>query len=351
MAKAEIKALPFEIAGEKIPPGERRTIDLPSPGLYTHTQMRMPVQVVHGKGPGPVVFISAAVHGDEINGVEIIRRLLRTPAIRRLRGTLVAVPIVNVFGFEQRSRYLPDRRDLNRSMPGSERGSLAGRMSNLFFQEIVRRCDVGIDLHTAAIHRDNLPQLRVDLDDPVLRPLAEAFGTPVLLHSGFLDGSLRYAAAQEHIPVMVYEAGEALRFDEVAIRIGLRGIVQVLRHLGMLSKVKHRVKPAVILRSSTWVRANQSGILRTQVPMGAAVSEGDVLGVIADPFGENESNVEATVNGVVIGRANLPLVMEGEALFHIGRTKKADAVSEHLEAVQAQIDPAPRNGDLEPPIV
>jgi len=346
-----MKALPFQVAGITVAPGDRRTIDLPSPGLYTHTQMRMPIQVVHGKRPGPVVFVSAAVHGDEINGVEIIRRLLRVPALNKLRGTLLAVPIVNVFGFEQRSRYLPDRRDLNRFMPGSEHGSLASRVSNLFFDEIVRRSDVGIDLHTAAIHRDNLPQLRVNLDDPILRPLAEAFGTPVLLHSGYLDGSLRYAASQEHIPVIVYEAGEALRFDEVAIRIGVRGIIQVFRQLGMLPMIRHKAKPAAILRSSTWVRAGQSGILRTLAPMGAAVSAGDVLGVIADPFGENESNVEAPVNGVIIGRANLPLVMEGEALFHIGRTKKADAVGEHLDEVQATIEPPFSEGNHEPPIV
>jgi predicted deacylase len=346
-----MKATRFRINGTHISPGVSCTIDLPSPGLYSHTQVRMPVQVVHGKRAGPVVFVSAAVHGDEINGVEIIRRLLRTPALRRLSGTLLAVPIVNVFGFEQRSRYLPDRRDLNRSMPGSEHGSLASRISHLFFREIVRRSDVGIDLHTAAIHRDNLPQLRVNLDDPILRPLAEAFGTPVLLHSGFLEGSLRNAAAREHIPIMVYEAGEALRFDEVAIRIGVRGILQVLRKLGMLPKVRHKVKPAAILRSSSWVRADQSGILRAQVPMGGAVSAGDVLGVISDPFGENESNVLASANGVVIGRSNLPLVMEGEALFHIGRTSKADAVGEHMEAVHAEIEPAADLMDEERPIV
>ena len=346
-----MKAKPFRIAGATIAPGERRTIELPSPGLYSHTRMRMPVQVVHGKRPGPVVFISAAVHGDEINGVEIIRRLLREPLMNNLRGTILAVPIVNVFGFEQRSRYLPDRRDLNRFMPGSEHGSLASRIANLFFAEIVRRSDLGIDLHTAAIHRDNLPQLRVNLEDPILRPLAEAFGTPVILHSGYMQGSLRYAASEEHIPVIVYEAGEALRFDEVAIRIGLRGIIQVLRQLGMLRNVRHKAKPAAVLRSSTWVRASQSGILRTLMPLGAAVSTGNVLGVIADPFGENEINVEAPFNGVIIGRANLPLVMEGEALFHIGRTRKADAVGEHLEAVQAEIEPSLTENNLEPPIV
>lgn len=346
-----MSAEPFRLNGNNIGPGARRTVDITIGGLYTHTPVTMPVQVVHGKKPGPVVFVSAALHGDEINGVEIIRRLLRMPALKHLKGTLLAIPIVNVFGFHQRSRYLPDRRDLNRFMPGSEHGSLASRINHVFFDRIVRRCDLGIDLHTAAIHRDNLPQLRVNLDDPILRPLAEAFGTPVLLHSGYLDGSLRWAAAQEGIPVVVYEAGEALRFNEVAIRIGLHGIVQMLRQLGMLSRTRHKVKPAAVLRSSVWVRAGRSGILRTLVPLGAAVSTGDVLGIISDPFGEVETAVEARADGVVIGRSNLPLVMEGEALFHIGRTKKADAVGEHLEAVQAEIEPSLSDFDAEPPIV
>jgi len=346
-----VKQAPFEIDGNRVKPGQRYVVDLPIGGLYTHTPVTMPVQVVHGRKAGPVVFVSAALHGDEINGVEIIRRLLRLPSLARLRGTLLAVPIVNVFGFHQRSRYLPDRRDLNRFMPGSEHGSLASRLAQVFFHEIVRRSDVGIDLHTAAIHRDNLPQLRVNLDDPILRPLAETFGTPVLLHSGYLEGSLRHAAALEGIPVMVYEAGEALRFDEVAIRIGLRGIVQVLRQLGMLPKARIKARPAAILRSSTWVRAQRSGILRTLVPMGAALSRGDTLGVIADPFGENETPVLASSDGVVIGRTNLPLVMEGEALFHIGRTKQASAVGEHLDAVQAGIGPPESEADEEPPIV
>jgi predicted deacylase len=346
-----MKQAPFEFGGDRIAAGERRIVDLPVGGLYTHTPVTMPVQVVHGRKPGPVVFVSAALHGDEINGVEVIRRLLRMGAMRHLKGTLLAVPIVNVFGFHQRSRYLPDRRDLNRYMPGSEHGSLASRLGHVFFREVVRRSDVGIDLHTAAIHRDNLPQLRVNLDDPILRPLAEAFGTPVLLHSGYLEGSLRYAASLEKVPVMVYEAGEALRFDEVAIRIGVHGVVQVLRQLGMLPKTRHKSRPATILRSSAWVRAQRSGILRALVPMGAAVSKGDTLGVIGDPFGENETNVLAGIDGVVIGRTNLPLVMEGEALFHIGRTKNAAAIGEHLEAVQAEINPPELDADEEPPIV
>jgi predicted deacylase len=221
----------------------------------------------------------------------------------------------------------------------------------VFFHQIVAQADVGIDLHTAAVHRDNLPQIRADLDNPILEPLARAFGAPVLLHSGLLDGSLRKAAAEQGIPVMVYEAGEALRFDELSIRIGVRGVTNVLRRLGMLPAHKKEPKPATVLRSTTWVRAEQSGILRAAVRLGAGVQKGDVLGVISDPFGETEAQVVTPVSGVVIGRMNMPLVYGGEALFHIGRTQKASRVEGHLEALQATIsDPLPELPE-EPPIV
>ena len=342
---------PFALAGTAVRPGGRATLEIPLAGLYTHTPVTMPAQVVHGRRDGPVVFVSGAVHGDEINGVEIIRRLLRSPLLRRLQGTLVAVPIVNVYGFHNRSRYLPDRRDLNRAFPGFHQGSLASRLAHTFMDTVVRAADVGIDLHTAAINRDNLPQIRADLNDPVLAPLARGFGAPVLLHSASPEGSLRRAAAEAGIPVMVYEAGEALRFDETAIRIGLRGVVNVLRALGMLPKPKRAPRTTAVLRTSTWVRAGQSGILRTQVALGAAVEEGSTMGVVADPFGEREDAITAPFCGVVIGRSNLPLVFEGEGVFHVGRSNQAEDLEGRLEAAQARVEePAPEFVD-EPPIV
>ncbi|MCB1728563.1 MAG: succinylglutamate desuccinylase/aspartoacylase family protein, partial [Gammaproteobacteria bacterium] len=183
----------FPIGGQLVPAATRRSVNLSLPGLYTNDPVSMPVHVIHGRHEGPIVFVSAAVHGDEINGVEIIRRLLRLPQMKRLYGTLLAVPIVNVFGFHNRSRYLPDRRDLNRSFPGNVSGSMAGRLGHVFMSEIVRRADFGIDLHTAAVHRDNLPQIRADINDPILEPLAKAFSAPVLLHSAAPAGSLRGA--------------------------------------------------------------------------------------------------------------------------------------------------------------
>ncbi len=310
------------INGVTFSPGTSTTVELPVGRLYTHAPMTMPVHVIRGKKSGPRLFVSAAIHGDEINGVEIIRRLLKLPVLKRLRGTVIAVPIVNVHGLINHSRYLPDRRDLNRSFPGTEKGSLAARLAYLFMQEIVSQSTHGIDLHTGALHRDNLPQIRANLDDEETDKLARAFDVPVIISSNLRDGSLREAAAEYGIPMLLYEAGEALRFDEVSIRAGVKGIVNVMRTLEMLppsrSKSKKHVEP-VVARSSSWVRAPDSGILRAMVPLGSRVKKDTLLGMVADPFGESEASVIASFNGIVIGRTNLPLVNEGDALFHIAR--------------------------------
>lgn len=325
----------FDISSQTVKPGESKVVHLPLPGLHSETSVTMPVHVVHGKKDGPVLFLSAAVHGDEINGVEVIRRILSLNSIKRLKGTLLAVPVVNVFGFDGHSRYLPDRRDLNRSFPGKELGSLAGRLANIFMSEVVCRSDVGIDLHTAAIHRDNFPQIRADLKTEKLAVQARAFAAPVLLHSAPPEGTLRYAASKEGVPVMVYEAGEALRFDEMSIRVAVRGILNVMRELGMLAKSKARKsKPPVVLHSSTWVRAPQSGILRAQVSLGDMITEGDTLGFISDPAGKTDIAVESPLTGIIIGRSNIPLVYEGEALFHIGRSRQTTLLEEHLDTLQ-----------------
>jgi predicted deacylase len=341
------------IGGIEVEPGVSTTIDVPMASLYTHAPMSLPVQVVSGKRKGPRLFISAAVHGDEINGVEIIRRLLRLPSLRRLRGTLLAIPIVNVYGFISRSRYLPDRRDLNRSFPGSERGSMAARLAELFLKEIVDKCNYGIDLHTAAVHRDNLPQIRANLDDEETARIAHAFHVPVLLNSNLRDGSLRQVAAERGIPILLYEAGEALRFDEHSIRAGVKGIVAVMRELGMLpatSRARKRNEP-LVARASTWVRAGGSGILRATVALGTRVRKGDSIGVISDPFGQQELEVIANVSGIIIGRTNLPLVNEGEGLFHIARFESTRQAENTVGAFQADDLPIHPLLDDEPPIV
>jgi predicted deacylase len=345
----------LKINGTTFEPGTRTTIDLPVGRLYTHAPMSIPVHVISGKHPGPRLFVSAAIHGDEINGVEIIRRLLKLPALKRLKGTLIAVPIVNVHGLINHSRYLPDRRDLNRSFPGTEKGSLAGRLANIFMQQIVAQSTHGIDLHTGAMHRSNLPQIRANLDDAETEQLARAFQVPVIISSNLRDGSLRESAAAHGIPMLLYEAGEALRFDEVSIRAGVKGIVNVMRSLEMLPpsrrKSKKQIEP-VVARSTSWVRAPDSGILRAMVPLGSRVKKDSLLGVVADPFGERETNILTSFGGIVIGRTELPLVNEGNALYHIARfedSKGAEAIVDVFKEEHAtEFTPSP---DPESPIV
>ncbi|MBN2887187.1 MAG: succinylglutamate desuccinylase/aspartoacylase family protein [Chromatiaceae bacterium] len=334
---------PLVIAGQPITPGARARIDIPLPNLYTQTPVFMPVHVLLGHRPGPRLFVTAAIHGDEINGVEIIRRLLGHKALRHLRGSLLAVPVVNVYGYVRQSRYLPDRRDLNRCFPGSDTGSLAARLAATLIAEVVADSTHGIDLHTGARHRENLPQVRVSLDASEQMPaLARAFGTPVILDADMRAGSLRAAAAMRDIPLLLYEGGEALRFDEFAVRAGLRGIIGVMRHLGMIRPSSNRrpvERSPVVARSSLWVRAHQSGVLRSLTPLGAHVRQGDTLGIITDPFRPFDDPVRAPASGVVIGRTNLPLVTEGEALYHIARFGEPETAAELVEQYRHALDP------------
>jgi len=329
------------IGGQNIAPGETKKIDLTMPPLYTATSMSIPVYVKRGKRPGPIMFVSAAIHGDELNGIEIVARLIRSKAIQRLRGTLIAVPMVNVYGVLNQSRYLPDRRDLNRSFPGSKKGSLAGRLANLFFNEIVRKCDVGIDLHTGAIHRSNLPQIRADLDDSDVLNMAKAFGVPVLLNADLREGSLREAASATGVKILLYEAGQALRYDEFSIRAGLRGIINTMRHLGMLNKsrTKGHSIAQFIARQSGWVRATESGFVTHIAQLGDHVNKGDKLATIADPFGAYLASIESPAEGVVVGKQNIPLIQEGEAVYHIAYFSEPDSVAEHVELLQDNLLP------------
>lgn len=351
---AKSEAAPLEIAGVRVPPGERMRIDVPVARSYGHAELPLPATVIRGRQDGPRLFVSAAIHGDEISGVEIIRRVLGMRVLRRIRGALIAVPVVNVYGFMNQSRYLPDRRDLNRSFPGSRRGSLASRLANVFMEEIVASCTHGIDLHTGSLHRANLPQIRACLDDPEAERLARAFGVPVILNANLRDGSLRQAVLERGIPMLLYESGEALRFDEIGIRAGVRGIVAVMRAIGMLpatNEARPRVKP-LLARRSLWVRAPESGILRTRVALGARPTEKEPLGLISDPLGEREVPVPAPVAGVIIGRSNLPLVNEGDALFHLAVFDQPGSAEARVREFQAELDPAETEGPSgEPPVI
>ena len=322
------------IGDTEIRPGERVNVDLPVADLYTSTSLGMPVKVIRGRKSGPVLFVSAAIHGDELNGVEIIRRLLKLKTLRSVRGTLIAIPVVNVHGFLDQSRYLPDRRDLNRSFPGSAKGSIAARLANLFLQEIVAKADAGVDLHTGAVHRSNLPQIRANLDDPGTLEIATALGSPVVINSNTRDGSLRACAAKRGMPILIYEAGEALRFDETGIRTGLRGVLNVMRSMGMLPAAKKTsaVKP-VIARSTRWIRAGASGIVSGKAKLGSTVLKGETIALISDPLGDETTKVIAPSDGIVIGRSNLPLAHEGDALFNLAAFRNMPKASSAVESL------------------
>lgn len=345
---------PFTIGGTSVPAGERRLVDLPISRLSNHTPITLPVDVMHGARPGPAMFITAAIHGDELDGVEIIRRVRRTLKPEILGGTLLSVPIVNAYGFIGRSRYLPDRRDLNRSFPGSPYGSLAGRIANLLLTEVVKRCQIGIDLHTAAVHRVNLPQIRCDLKHhPRTRVLAEAFGTKVILESPERSGSLRKAAREMGVDVLVYEGGEGLRFDEAAIQAGVDGIAGVMLAIGMLELPDgiEPLRPAsageapAYANASTWVRAPEGGILRTLIKPGAHVAAGDIIGFIANPYEGADVPVIAPRSGIVIGRTTLPIVNLGDALFHIAWST-APAPARGSSTAEPRTEPIPDEDEI-----
>ncbi|MFP5225136.1 MAG: succinylglutamate desuccinylase/aspartoacylase family protein [Actinomycetota bacterium] len=280
--------------------------------------MSLPVKVLHGKADGPTMWLSAAIHGDEINGVEVIRRLMDLLDPRDLRGTVIAVPIVNVFGFMNGSRYLPDRRDLNRSFPGSPRGSLASRLADLFLTQIVDRCGFGIDFHTGAHHRTNLSQIRADLQDAPTRGVAEAFGAPIMIHAKLRDGSLRETAASRGAKVLLFEGGEPNRFSRQVIETGVDGTMRVLRYLDMWGDGPAKVDTQPMVSEKTlWVRARRSGILWLQVQIGDHVRKGQPLGTISDAFGEGAAHLTAPSDGVVIGTTRNPLTSQGDGLVHI----------------------------------
>ncbi|MEC8814069.1 MAG: succinylglutamate desuccinylase/aspartoacylase family protein [Pseudomonadota bacterium] len=330
----------IEIFGETIAASTQRTFNIPIGQLYTHTDISIPVQVVNGKTAGPVLLICAAIHGDELNGIEVVRRVLKAPWLKNLRGTLIAVPMVNVLGIIQRSRYLPDRRDLNRCFPGSEKGSLGGRIANLFVQEILTKCQYAIDLHTGAAHRSNMPQIRVHLENQQAAELAQAFGVPLVIDAPIRDGSLRGAGDDLDIPIITYEAGEALRFDEPAIATGVKGVRNVMTHLQMLPprKSSKARPPSFIARSSSWVRAPADGLFRSNLQLGDRVARGEVLGIIDGPLGGSEIPVTSPFAGIVIGNTNLPLVNEGEALLHLGRFDDIDDVETVVEEFRQEFD-------------
>jgi predicted deacylase len=321
----------FRFAGTLISPGEKREIYLKVSESFLATAMAVPVTVLHGVEPGPVGFVTAAVHGDEINGTDIVRRLILELDPKQLKGTVIAVPVVNIPGFLEQSRYLPYHRDLNRFFPGKRKGNNAERIAHKVFKEIVQKCDFGIDLHTASHGRLNLPHIRGDLGKARVRELARAFGSTVIVNSAGLEGSLRKSATDSGAATILFEAGETGKFSRSVSLAGLRGVLSVLEEMGMWKiSEKGRKRPPfqVIVQQSEWIRTEMGGILDLAIRPGDLVYEDDIIGEILNPFGRTVTEIHAPVTGIVLGISRAPLTIPGAGVVHIARLKKTLA---HVE--------------------
>jgi len=323
---------PFEFHGHDVPAGSRLRVDLPVGTFLTYEELKLHATVVHGKSDGPVLLLTACIHGDEYNGAEIVRRVLRLPALSKLAGTLITVPIVNRPGFVTRSRYMPDRRDLNRLFPGSATGSLGARLARVLVEDVLPLADAVIDLHTGALNRANLPQIRVCPGDERSLELARVFAPPVTLLGTPRDETFRGACMAAGKPYLLFESGEALRLDAPSIRFGVQGVLAVMRHLGMLPKSRgeRRQHRSMLSRKSFWERSPAGGLFTPLVSLGKAVEKGTQLGFVADPHGTGETPVVASRAGLVIGRTNEAVADEGDGLFHI-------ALLEDLSSAEGRI--------------
>jgi hypothetical protein len=319
--------MPFEFRGEQVAPGERRTFQLPAGRLASGVLLNLPVEVVCGARAGPVVWLSGAIHGDEIVGVEIIRQVLDDLDPATMAGTVVAVPVVNVFGFVIESRYLPDRRDLNRSFPGSRSGSLAARLARLFMDEIVARCEVGLDFHAGSDDRTNLPHLRGNLDDPETLRLARSFGVPIIVHNKPIKSTLRAAALKRGKRVLLFEGGEPRRFSPESVAAGIPGTLRVLAAMGIIESAPPPEGGTVVSRSTKWVRAPRGGIFRLESTLGALVEKGERLGLITDPAARDGTVVRARVGGLVLGHTVNPLVNPGDGIVNIAELEAGPAAT------------------------
>lgn len=307
----------FVLAGMKIAPGRRKDLQIRISEFYTATPVFLPVSVLHGRRPGPVVYVVAAIHGNEINGVEMVRQARALVDARRLRGTLILVMIANPISFLNMSRDLPDGRDLNRSFPGRERGSMASLIADAIFTKIVRQADFGIDLHTAASGRTNLPHVRADLRSPTLRRLATAFGCEVVFDMPGEEGMLRRAASRAGVPTIVYEAGEPLKFQKPLIKRGVEGILNVLSDLRMYDVERVRPPFQIVVEGHKWIRAKRGGIVNMQVKPGDIIEKDQVVAVNTKPFGTEVRRIRAPYAGLVVGCTTLPMVIPGSAVCHV----------------------------------
>ncbi|NNF11936.1 MAG: succinylglutamate desuccinylase/aspartoacylase family protein [Gemmatimonadetes bacterium] len=315
---------PFVFAEKLVAPGKRRHFDLPAGRLPSGTPLSLPIEVLCGVEAGPTVWLSGAIHGDEVVGVEIIRQVMQLVDAEKVAGTIIAAPVVNVFGFVTESRYLPDRRDLNRSFPGSERGPLAGRLARLFVDRVLSICDFGLDFHAGSDDRTNLAQIRCNLDDPETRDLAFAFAPPLVVHSKTIKGTLRHTALKLGKRVLLFEGGEPRRFSPKAVDAGVSGTLRVLRSAGMIAEAPDATNDVRESRNTKWVRASRGGIFRLEAQLGEEVKKGTRIGVIAGPAGRQGQDVIARMDGVILGHAVNPLVHQGDGLVHLAEITMHD---------------------------
>jgi hypothetical protein len=307
----------LEIAGMKVRRGSRKDMKIRVSEFYTATPVFIPVTVIHGAQSGPVLYLTAAVHGNEINGVEMVRQLRAETDPRKLRGTLILVLIANPISFMAMTRDLPDGRDLNRFFPGRERGSMASQIAEALFTKVVKLSDYGLDLHTASSGRTNLPHVRADLRSSVLRRLAVAFGCEVLFDMPGDEGMLRRAATAAGVPTLVYEAGEPLKFQRKLIRRGLEGVRNLLVDLRMLDGDRSSPAFQVVVTDHRWLRAEKGGILNVQVQPGDIIEKGATVAVISKPFGTEIGKIRAPYGGLVVGVTTVPMALPGTAVCHL----------------------------------
>ncbi|MDH4089760.1 MAG: succinylglutamate desuccinylase/aspartoacylase family protein [Cyclobacteriaceae bacterium] len=312
------------IAGKEIHPGEFRAIDINIARLPSHTNINTPIYVARGLEEGPVLALTAGMHGDEINGMEIIRRMIDGGHHRPKRGVTVCMPIVNVYGFLNYSREVPDGKDINRSFPGNKNGSLASRVAYNLMREVVPYIDVGIDFHTGGAMRTNYPQVRAVLKDKVNAELAKAFHAPFTIDAPFRPKSLRKEASKKGKNVIVYEGGESLRFDQLAIEIGIAGTLRLMKHLNMIDWAPAPTEVNRIIWGTAWIRARHAGLFQSNVKCGQLVHSGEWVGTITDPFGEFKEKVVAPGKGYIIGLNNIPVINVGDALMNMS-TEKLEA--------------------------
>jgi hypothetical protein len=309
---------PFYIQGQTISAGEHAQVVLNIYKLPTHTLIEIPVFIFNGEEPGPTILFLAGMHGDEINGIEVVRKLIKRDDVRKLRrGCVVAIPVINIISFLAGTRDLPDGRDLNRCFPGSKNGSLGSRIAHDLMETIIPQIDFGIDFHTGGSKISNYPQIRCVFDNKRNLELGKIFSPLLVLNSPFRENTLRQAAAMQGKQILVFEGGESRRFDYESIKEGLNGCLRVLKHYKMI-KTEVKSTPTVFLKKSSWVRAKSSGLFHTTKKSGSRVKKGEVLGMICDPYGEVEHELIATADGFIVGVNNQPVVNQGDALIHIG---------------------------------